>query len=92
MKKKPHAFGISTLVAKNVGRITQIINPVLDVTFSPFKMPNIYNFLIVKGQNIACQYINVTCEVQQLLGNNKVRAIAMSATNGLMKGMRVVDT
>jgi len=63
MKKKPHAFGISTVVAKNVGRITQIINPVLDVTFSLGKMPNIYNSLIVKGQNMACQYINVTCEV-----------------------------
>jgi F-type H+-transporting ATPase subunit beta len=55
-------------------------------------MPNIYNFLIVKGQNTAGQEINVTCEVQQLLGNNKVRAIAMSAADGLMRGMRVIDT
>jgi F-type H+-transporting ATPase subunit beta len=92
MKKKHCAFGISTLVAKNVGRITQIIGPVLDVTFSPGKMPNIYNSLIVKGQNTARQEINVTCEVQQLLGNNKVRAIAMSATDGLMRGTKVIDT
>ncbi|CAM6042369.1 unnamed protein product, partial [Sphagnum compactum] len=55
-------------------------------------MPNIYNSLIVKGQNTAGQEINVTCEVQQLLGNNKVRAVAMSATDGLMRGMRVIDT
>jgi F-type H+-transporting ATPase subunit beta len=55
-------------------------------------MPNIYNSLIVKGQNTAGQEINVTCEVQQLLGNNKVRAIAMNATNGLMRGMKVIDT
>ncbi len=41
---------------------------------------------------MACQYINVMCEVQQLLGNNKVRAVAMSATNGLMREMRVIDT
>jgi F-type H+-transporting ATPase subunit beta len=38
------------------------------------------------------QEINVTCEVQQLLGNNKVRAITMSATYGLMRGMGVIDT
>uniref|UniRef100_A0A453HAI4 H(+)-transporting two-sector ATPase n=2 Tax=Aegilops tauschii subsp. strangulata TaxID=200361 RepID=A0A453HAI4_AEGTS len=36
--------------------------------------------------------INVTCEVQQLLGNNRVRAVAMSATDGLMRGMEVIDT
>jgi F-type H+-transporting ATPase subunit beta len=91
MKKKPRAFGISTLVAKNVGHIIQIIGPVLDVTFSPGKMPNIYNSLIVKGQNTAGLEINVRCEVQQLLGNNKVRAVAMSVIDGLMRGMRVID-
>ncbi|KAL8547753.1 hypothetical protein ACS0TY_007181 [Phlomoides rotata] len=60
--------------------------------FSPGKMPNIYNALVVKGQDTAGQPINVTCEVQQLLGNNRVRAIAMSATEGLMRGMEVIDT
>jgi len=69
MKKKPCAFGISTLVAKNVRRITQIISLVLDVNFSPGKIPNTYNSLIVKGQNTASQKINVMCEVQQLLRN-----------------------
>ncbi len=73
MKKKPQAFGISTFVAKNVGHITQIINLILDVTFSSGKMLNIYNSLIIKGKNMACQYINVTCEIQQLLKNNKVK-------------------
>jgi F-type H+-transporting ATPase subunit beta len=51
-----------------------------------------YNSLIVKGQTTTGQEINVTCEVQQLLGNNKVRAVAMSATNGLMRGMIIIDT
>ena len=55
-------------------------------------MSNIYNALIVKGQDTAGQKINVTCEVQQLLGNNRVRAVALSATNGLMRGMEVVNT
>ncbi|KAL5563779.1 hypothetical protein UlMin_033526 [Ulmus minor] len=55
-------------------------------------MPNIYNALIVKGRDTVGQQINVTCEVQQLLGNNRVRAVAMSATDGLMRGMEVIDT
>ncbi|TXG60897.1 hypothetical protein EZV62_012260 [Acer yangbiense] len=55
-------------------------------------MPNIYNALIVKGRDTVDQPINVTCEVQQLLGNNRVRAVAMSATDGLMRGIEVIDT
>ncbi|KAM3690653.1 hypothetical protein ACJW31_09G135700 [Castanea mollissima] len=55
-------------------------------------MPNIYNALVVKGRDTTGQQINVTCEVQQLLGNNRVRAVAMNATDGLMRGMEVIDT
>ncbi|KAL2904472.1 ATP synthase subunit beta chloroplastic [Bienertia sinuspersici] len=55
-------------------------------------MPNIYNALVVKGRDTTGQPINVTCEVQQLLGNNRVRAVAMSATDGLTRGMEVIDT
>ncbi|KAL6496010.1 hypothetical protein OROHE_027390 [Orobanche hederae] len=82
---------MSTLEKKNMGRIVQIIGPVLDVAFSPGKMPNIYNALVVNGRDTAGQPINVTCEVQQLLGNNRVRALSMSATDGLMRGMEVID-
>ncbi|KAH7441039.1 hypothetical protein KP509_03G022700 [Ceratopteris richardii] len=92
MKTSSFSFEISELVEKNVGYITQIIGPVLDVASSSGKMPNIYNALVVKGKNSAGQEINVTCEVQQLLGNNEVRAVAMSATDGLMRGMGAVDT
>nr|YP_010825764.1 ATP synthase CF1 beta subunit [Eremophila alatisepala]UOI19204.1 ATP synthase CF1 beta subunit [Eremophila alatisepala] len=84
--------GVSTLEKKNQGRIVQIIGPVLDVAFPPGKMPNIYNALVVKGRDTGGQPINVTCEVQQLLGNNRVRAVAMSATDGLTRGMEVIDT
>lgn len=77
---------------QNIGRITQIIGPVLDVSFPPNKMPNIYNSLVINGQNSAGDEISVTCEVQQLLGDHCVRAIAMSATDGLMRGMDVCDT
>nr|AJE61505.1 ATP synthase CF1 beta subunit [Dipteris conjugata]AXX76471.1 ATP synthase CF1 beta subunit [Dipteris conjugata] len=92
MKTSSSAFGISKSVERNVGYITQIIGPVSDVAFPPGKMPNIYNSSMVKGKNPAGQEINVTREVQQLPGNNEVRAVAMSATDGLMRGMGVVDT
>ena len=84
--------GVSSLEKKTPGRIAQIIGPVLDVVFPPGKMPNIYNALVVKGRDTAGQQINVTCEVQQLLGKNRVRAVAMSATDGLTRGMEVIDT
>jgi F-type H+-transporting ATPase subunit beta len=77
---------------KTFGRITQIIGPVLDASFPAGKMPNIYNALVVQGKNEAGQDISVTCEVQQLLGDHCVRAVAMSATDGLMRGMEVIDT
>ncbi|KAK3417467.1 hypothetical protein EUGRSUZ_H03409 [Eucalyptus grandis] len=84
--------GVSTLENNNLGCIAQIIGPALDVAFPPGKMPNIYNALAVKGRDTISQEINVTCEVQQLLGNNRVRTVAMSAVNVLMRGMEVIDT
>ncbi|KAL5067327.1 hypothetical protein RYX36_018214 [Vicia faba] len=55
-------------------------------------MPYIYNALIVQGRDSVGQQINVTCEVQQLLGNNRIRVVAMSATDGLNRGIEVIDT
>ena len=77
---------------KSVGRVTQIIGPVVDVAFSPNKMPNIYNAVLIQGTNQAGQDVSVTCEVQQLLGDHCVRAVAMNATDGLMRGMQALDT
>ncbi|MBD2180483.1 F0F1 ATP synthase subunit beta [Planktothrix sp. FACHB-1355] len=76
----------------NIGRISQIIGPVVDVEFSAGKMPQIYNALKIQGKNEAGQDVSVTCEVQQLLGDNQVRAVAMSTTDGLVRGMEAVDT
>jgi F-type H+/Na+-transporting ATPase subunit beta len=76
----------------NVGYITQIIGPVVDVKFPNGKLPKIYNALNVKGTNEAGQEMSVTCEVQQLLGDNQVRAVSMSATEGLVRGMEAFDT
>jgi F-type H+-transporting ATPase subunit beta len=77
---------------KDPGRITQIIGPVIDAAFSPGQMPNIYNALTIEGKNEAGQTVAVTCEVQQLLGDHCVRAVAMNATDGLMRGMPIIDT
>jgi F-type H+-transporting ATPase subunit beta len=76
---------------KNIGRISQIIGPVVDVRFPAGQMPKIYNSLTVSGKNEAGDEVSVTCEVQQLLGDHCVRAVSMSATDGLMRGMEVID-
>ncbi len=81
-----------TTTEKNIGYIRQVIGPVVDVEFPSGKMPQIYNALTVNGKNQAGQDVSVTCEVQQLLGDRKVRAVAMSTTDGLVRGMEAVDT
>ena len=76
----------------NIGHIIQIIGPVIDIEFTSGKMPNIYNALTISYKTDDNKELMVTCEVQQLLGDNKVRAVAMSATDGLMRGLEVKDS
>lgn len=83
---------VSTQEKTNVGVITKIIGPVIDAEFPSGSMPKIYNALKIEGKNEAGQDVSVTCEVQQLLGDNQVRAVSMSGTDGLVRGMEVVDT
>ena len=83
---------VATTDKTNVGKITQVIGPVIDAEFPAGKMPRIYNALRVEGKNAAGQDVAVTCEVQQLLGDNQVRAVAMSSTDGLIRGMDVTDS
>nr|YP_010445157.1 ATP synthase CF1 subunit beta [Macrocystis pyrifera]UTJ90658.1 ATP synthase CF1 subunit beta [Macrocystis pyrifera] len=71
----------------NTGYITQVIGPVIDAVFSSGILPKIYNALEVESKEGV-----IICEVQQLLGDNRVRAIAMSATDGLQRGVKVIDT
>jgi F-type H+-transporting ATPase subunit beta len=73
--------------ASKTGFISQIIGPVLDVEFPGGELPKIYNALVITSGDSS-----VTCEVQQLLGNNKVRAVSMTSTDGLKRGASVVDT
>nr|YP_009393727.1 ATP synthase CF1 subunit beta [Caloglossa beccarii]ARW62289.1 ATP synthase CF1 subunit beta [Caloglossa beccarii] len=69
------------------GSVIQIIGPVIDIEFPAGKLPKVFNALKLKGPNEI-----ITCEVQQLLGDNKVRAVAMSSTEGLKRGTEVTDT
>ncbi len=71
----------------NIGQITQIVSVVIDVHF-PDTLPGIYNALTVKLEDKT----ELVLEVQQSLGNNMVRAIAMGPTVGLSRGMEVIDT
>lgn len=83
---------VTTAEKTNIGYITQIIGPVVDVKFPGGKLPQIYNALKIVGTNEAGQEINITVEVQQLLGDNQVRTVAMSSTEGLVRGFEVTDT
>jgi F-type H+-transporting ATPase subunit beta len=83
---------VSTAEKTNVGYITQIIGPVVDVKFPSGKLPEIYNALKISGKNEIGQEVSVVCEVQQLLGDGQIRSVSMSTTDGLVRGMEVVDT
>ncbi len=74
----------------NTGKIAQIIGPVVDVSFSAenAKLPKIYDSLVITKENGQ----KIVLEVQQHLGEDRVRAIAMDSTDGLVRGMDVVDT
>ena len=76
----------------NIGTVIQIIGPVMDISFSPGNMPGIYNALVIETTDESGEKIKVVSEVQQLLGDNVVRAISMSATDGLRRGIKVFDT
>ncbi len=83
---------VTTAEKTNIGYITKVIGPVVDVEFPNGKMPQIYNALVISGRNESGQDVKVTCEVQQLLGDNQVRAVAMSTTDGVVRGMETKDT
>ena len=77
-----------TVLAENEGLITQIIGPVIDVEFQSGKLPEIYDALEIYNEDGT----KTVTEVQQLLGENKVRSVAMSSTDGLRRGMKVINT
>ena len=75
--------------AKNKGAIVQVIGPVVDVQFAPGNLPAIKNAINIKDEQ---KNISLVVEVAQHLGNNTARCVAMSSTDGLVRGMEVIDT
>jgi F-type H+-transporting ATPase subunit beta len=76
----------------SVGKITQVIGPVVDVDFPAGKLPRILNALTVTNPSISSEAENLVLEVAQHLGESTVRTIAMDSTDGLTRGMDVTDT
>nr|AAB51466.1 ATP synthase subunit beta [Moorella thermoacetica] len=71
----------------NEGQVVQVIGPVVDVEFASDRLPDLYNAITIKTDKI-----NITMEAMQHLGNNTVRCVALSSTDGLQRGMKAVDT
>ncbi|MFM7842077.1 MAG: F0F1 ATP synthase subunit beta, partial [Nitrospira sp.] len=77
------------------GKVLQIIGPVVDAQFPPGQLPNIYNALRIEeaeDTKAGRPAIQLTLEVAQHLGENRVRAVAMTSTDGVVRGMNVKDT
>src|SRR5687767_1023365 len=75
-----------------IGRVVQVIGPVLDVEFEADHLPELYNALRIRATTDSGAEINVVAEVQQHIGRNQVRAVAMSSTDAVVRGMEVEDT
>jgi F-type H+/Na+-transporting ATPase subunit beta len=79
-------------MAENIGRVVQISGPAVDVQFEEATMPPIYEALRVVSDGFTVPFpINVILEVQQHLGEGRVRCVAMEATDGMVRGMKAID-
>jgi F-type H+-transporting ATPase subunit beta len=79
-------------MAENIGKIVQVLGPVVDVEFEQGKLPTILTALFVSNPTISDEEDNLVIEVAQHLGDNVVRTIAMDVTDGLVRGMPVKDS
>src|SRR5687767_582791 len=78
---------------QQVGRIVQIIGPVVDVEFSSDYLPPIYQALRITSEGFDVEVkVDTICEVQQHLGEGRVRAVSMLPTDGMVRGMKAIDT
>lgn len=81
--------GVIRVSKKSIGKIVRIIGPVVDVKFSEGELPDIYDALVVNNPQTGKKLI---LEVEQLIGDNTVRTVAMDSTDGLIRGMEVENT
>ncbi len=79
-------------MAENIGKVTQVMGPVVDVEFEPGKLPTLLNALLITNPAINDEEDNLVVEVAQHLGDNVVRTIAMDVTDGLVRGMPAKNT
>ena len=79
-------------MGENIGKIIQVLGPVVDVEFEQGNLPTIYTALTISNPAISDEEDNLVVEVAQHLGDNVVRTIAMDVTDGLMRGQDVKDT
>ncbi|HYU54456.1 MAG TPA: F0F1 ATP synthase subunit beta [Gemmatimonadaceae bacterium] len=91
-RKKVRQTNAETKKQHNVGKVVQVIGPVLDVEFESEHLPELYNALRIREKSDSGADIDVTVEVQQHIGRNQVRAVAMSSTDAVVRGMNVEDT
>jgi F-type H+/Na+-transporting ATPase subunit beta len=86
-------MAVATPAKTSIGTVIQVIGPVVDVEFEAGLLPSIYNALRIQAPALeGGAPIDIVCEVEQHIGENRVRAVAMQATDGLQRGMKVIDT
>src|SRR2546421_5833220 len=82
----------TAIASHTIGRVVQVIGPVLDVEFESGHLPELYNALDISATTDSGVTIHVVAEVQQHIGRNQVRAVAMNSTDAVVRGMEAVDT
>jgi F-type H+-transporting ATPase subunit beta len=78
--------------AQKSGRVVQVIGPVVDIEFEGGHLPAIYNAVRITSDGTTGQAMDVIVEVEQHLGENRVRTVAMKPTDGMQRGMQAIDT
>ena len=77
---------------QKVGKVVQVIGPVVDIEFADGHLPDIYNAVQIKTEGKGGEsLVDIICEVEQHLGESRVRTVAMKATDGMQRGMKAVD-
>ena len=85
-------MAIEVASKQKVGKVVQVIGPVIDIEFADGQLPDIYNAVhIVSDGTGGSSKVDIVCEVEQHLGENRVRTVAMQATDGLQRGMTAED-
>src|SRR3954454_748680 len=85
-------MGTTTAAAQKIGKVVQVIGPVVDIEFEGGHLPEIYNAVHIKSEGKGGHAIDVIVEVEQHLGENRVRTVAMKPTDGMQRGMVAIDT